>query len=62
VRRYSAWLTEEGEQALDPLLGLRAPKLDKPVVEPLTDDQLRAMLKACRGPTCGTSEARPSCG
>ena len=49
VRRYSAWLTEEGEQALDPLLGLRAPKLDKPVVEPLTDDQLRAMLKACRG-------------
>ncbi len=49
VRRFSAWLTEEGEQALDPLLGLRAPKLDKPVVEPLTDDHLRAMLKACRG-------------
>jgi integrase/recombinase XerD len=49
VRRFSAWLTEEGEQASDPLLGMRAPKLDKPVVEPLTDDQLRAMLKACRG-------------
>lgn len=49
VRRFSAWLAEEGEQALDPLLGLRAPKLDKPVVEPLTDDQLRALLKACRG-------------
>ena len=50
VRRFSAWLTEEGEQAADPLLGLKSPKLDKPVVEPLTDDQLRAMLKACRGP------------
>ncbi|SDS34896.1 Site-specific recombinase XerD [Friedmanniella luteola] len=50
VRRFSAWLTEEGEQASDPLLGLKAPKLDKPVVEPLSDDQLRALLKACRGP------------
>lgn len=40
----------EGERAVDPLLGLRSPKLDTPVVEPLTDDQLRAMLKACRGP------------
>ena len=49
VRRFSAWLTEEGEQGTDPLLGLRAPKIDKPVVEPLSDDQLRALLKACRG-------------
>lgn len=50
IRRFSAWLTDEGEQDTDPLLGLRAPKLDKPVVEPLSDDQLRAMIKACRGP------------
>jgi site-specific recombinase XerD len=50
VRRFSGWLAEEGEQATDPLLGLRSPKLDNPVVEPLTDDELRAMLKACRGP------------
>jgi len=50
LRRFSAWLTEEGEQDVDPLLGLTAPKLDKPVTEPLTDDQLRAMVKACRGP------------
>jgi len=49
VRRFSAWLAEEGEQDADPLLGLKSPTLDKPVVEPLTDDQLRAMLKACRG-------------
>jgi site-specific recombinase XerD len=50
LRRFSAWLTEEGEQDSDPLLGLRSPKLDKPVIEPLTDDQLRALLRACRGP------------
>jgi site-specific recombinase XerD len=50
VRRFSAWLAEEGEQPADPLMGLKSPHLDKPVVEPLTDDQLRAMLKACGGP------------
>jgi integrase/recombinase XerD len=49
VRRFSAWLTEEGEQSVDPLLGIRAPKLDRQVVQPLTDNQLRAMLKACSG-------------
>lgn len=49
VRRFSAWLTEEKEQETDPLYGLSSPQLDEPVVEPLTNDQLRAMLKACRG-------------
>ncbi len=49
MRRFSAWLAEEGEQNTDPLLGLKSPQVDKPVVQPLTDDQLRAMLKACRG-------------
>ena len=50
MRRFSGWLTDEGEQAADPLLGLKSPKLDEAVVQPLTDDQIRAMLKACRGP------------
>ncbi|TDT30879.1 tyrosine-type recombinase/integrase [Naumannella halotolerans] len=50
VRRFSAWLTEEGEQDTDPLLGLKAPKLDQPVVEPLSDADLRALIKACKGP------------
>ena len=49
VRRFSGWLAEESEQEADPLYGLRSPSLDKPVVEPLTDDELRALLKACRG-------------
>lgn len=50
MRRFSTWLTDEGEQDADPLLGLKSPKLDQPVVEPLTDEQLRAMIKACKGP------------
>lgn len=47
VRRFSAWLAEEGEIARDDLLGLKAPKLDQKVVEPLTDVQIRALLTAC---------------
>ena len=43
VRRFAAWLADEGEIAADPFLGLRSPKLDVKVVEPLTDDQLRAL-------------------
>lgn len=50
VRRFAAWLTEEGEIPADPFLGVKSPKLDERVVEPLTDDELRALLKACVPP------------
>lgn len=50
VRRYAAWLAEEGELSADPLLGVRAPKLDEKVVDPLSDDELRLLIKACQGP------------
>ena len=49
VRRFSAWLQEEGEVDTDPLLGLKAPKLDTKVTESLTDDELRLLIKACAG-------------
>lgn len=49
VRRFSAWLLDEGEQDTDPLAGLKAPKLDKPVTEPLSDADLRKLLAACKG-------------
>lgn len=49
VRRFSEWLVAEGELPADPLLGIKAPKLDAKVVEPLTDDQIKALLKACTG-------------
>ena len=49
VKRYSAWLEEEGETDTDPLLGLRPPKLDVPVTESLTDNECAALVKACQG-------------
>lgn len=49
VRRFSAWLAAEGEIPADMLLGIKPPKLDQKVIEPLTEDQLRALLKACSG-------------
>jgi site-specific recombinase XerD len=49
VRRFSAWLTEEGEFDTDPLLGLKAPKLDAKVTDSLTEDELKRLIKACGG-------------
>ncbi len=49
VRRFSAWLTEEGEIDADPLLGVRSPKIDTKVVEPLSESQIKALIKACSG-------------
>ncbi|WP_422933602.1 tyrosine-type recombinase/integrase [Sinomonas sp. P47F7] len=49
VRRFSSWLAEEGELPADPLLGLKPPKMDTKVVEPLTEPELKALLKACSG-------------
>ena len=49
MRRFSAWLEEEGEIDTDPLLGLKAPKLDAKVTDSLTEDELRRLIKACSG-------------
>ncbi|MEE6286573.1 tyrosine-type recombinase/integrase [Georgenia sp. MJ173] len=49
LRRFSSWLADEGELDVDPLLGLKSPKLDQKVIEPLSEDQIKALLKACAG-------------
>jgi site-specific recombinase XerD len=49
LRRFGAWLAEEGELDANPLLGARPPKLDKKIVPKLTGDELRLLLKACDG-------------
>jgi integrase/recombinase XerD len=49
LKRFSAWLTAEGEIDRDELIGLRPPKIDSKVVHPLTDEQLRALINACSG-------------
>ena len=55
LRRFAAWLADEGEYDVDPLLGLTPPKLDRKVVEPLSDDELRALLKTCTVTKTGSS-------
>ena len=57
VRRFTSWLAEEGEIPADPFLGIKAPKLDTKVIEPLSDDELRALLKACTPPKGATAAA-----
>jgi site-specific recombinase XerD len=49
VRRFSAWCAAEGEIECDELVGLNPPKLDTKVVPRLTEDQCRALVKACAG-------------
>nr|MBA2474086.1 tyrosine-type recombinase/integrase [Pseudonocardiales bacterium] len=49
LRRYSAWLADEGEIGRDELLGLKPPRLDVKVVPRLSEDECRALVKACTG-------------
>lgn len=49
LRRLSAWLKEEGEASTDELLNLKPPKLDSKIVPELSEDELLALIKACRG-------------
>jgi site-specific recombinase XerC len=38
LRRFAAWLADEGEIDNNPLLGVKPPKLDSKVVDALTDN------------------------
>lgn len=49
LKRYSAWLLEEGEIDIDPIRDLKPPKLDVKVVETLNDEKCKALVKACMG-------------
>jgi integrase/recombinase XerD len=50
VRRLSRWLADEGEIPDDQLARLSPPKLDTKAIHPLSDEDLRALLAACKGP------------
>lgn len=47
LKRFSSWLADEGEIDEDRLIGLKSAKLDSKVIEPLTDTEIHALLKAC---------------
>src|ERR1700737_2433350 len=49
LKRYAAWLVDEGELSVNPLIGLKPPKADSKVVNALTDDEHKRLIKACRG-------------
>ena len=49
LKRYTAWLVDEGELSSNPLIGLKPPKADHKVVQALTDDELRRLLATCKG-------------
>jgi len=49
LRRFGAWLADEGEIDTNPLVGVNPPKLDTKVTAALSDDQLGRLVKACQG-------------
>lgn len=49
VRRFSGWLADEDEIDTDRLLGMKPPQLDQGVVPELSDEECRALIKACAG-------------
>jgi integrase/recombinase XerD len=51
LKRFSAWAVDEGELDEDRLVGIKRPRLDSPVVEMITDDEVRRLIKACSGNT-----------
>jgi site-specific recombinase XerD len=58
VRRYAAWLTAVGHLDAAPFQGMTSPKLDQPVVDPLTVAQVRALLHSCHPDGGADPEAR----
>jgi site-specific recombinase XerD len=56
VRRFATWLTAGGEIHADPFPGVKAPRYEPPLVEPLTDAELRALIATCAVPD---DHARP---
>jgi hypothetical protein len=50
VRRFASWLAAGAEITTDPFPGVKAPRVVPPLVEPLTDDELRALITTCAVP------------
>ena len=51
LKAFARWLAdpEDGEGIPNTIGSMKAPRQDTKVVETLTDDQIRALLKACKG-------------
>ncbi|HWI42213.1 MAG TPA: tyrosine-type recombinase/integrase [Nocardioides sp.] len=51
VKRFSAWLIATEQLPTDPFLGIKGPAQRYPVVTPLSEDELRALIATCTTPT-----------
>jgi site-specific recombinase XerD len=49
LRRFSGWLVAEGILSTDPLAGISVDKPEPPMVPVFTDEELAALLGACKG-------------
>jgi site-specific recombinase XerD len=49
LKRFSAFLADEGETGADALAGMAPPKLTTKIVDRLSDEQCAALVKACGG-------------
>lgn len=48
--RFFNWLVSEDEIIKSPMVGIKRPVVDQPPPEMLTDDEISALLDACKGP------------
>ena len=65
TRSFFAWCTEEGWLEENPALALRVPRVPRRVQRTLTDEEVRAMLRACDDSPKGRRDAagtRPGVG
>jgi hypothetical protein len=49
LQQLTKWLVAEGELTADPMAGMHVPHVPEQPVPVLTDDDLRALLAACKG-------------
>jgi site-specific recombinase XerD len=49
IKAYVEWLEEAGEVRTSPMAKMKPPKVPEQHVPVLSDDELRALLKACDG-------------
>jgi len=47
VRRFANWLAAGGDIPANPFPGMKAPRVQTPLVEPFSDNELRALIGTC---------------
>jgi integrase len=57
VKRFGAWLLATGQLPGDPFLGVKGPAQRRPIVLPLSTDELRALIATCTNPVHRPDEA-----